>query len=211
MKRIFDLIFTVFGLILLALPLAFLAWLVRSKLGRPVFYTQMRSGFNGIPFKMVKFRTMTNECNSNGELLPDEERLTSFGRWLRSSSLDELPELWNVLKGEMSLVGPRPLLVQYLPLYSNEQARRHEVRPGVTGWAQINGRNAITWEDKFKLDVWYVENRNFKLDLKIILITIKKVFYKENVSNEVYEIMPPFLGGVESNNALLAKKIGEMK
>ena len=152
MKRLFDFLLSAFSLLLLTLPLLCLIWLIRKNLGSPVFFRQMRPGMNGKPFVMVKFRTMTNERGPDGALLPDAVRLTPFGRFLRSSSLDELPELWNVLKGDMSLVGPRPLLMEYLPLYSPEQARRHEVRPGVTGWAQINGRNAISWEDKFKLD-----------------------------------------------------------
>ena len=182
MKRLFDLTAAFFALLLLALPLALLAWQVRRKLGSPVFFTQVRPGLHGKPFKMVKFRTMTSERGPDGELLPDAVRLTPFGRFLRSSSLDELPELWNVLKGDMSLVGPRPLLMEYLPLYSPEQARRHEVRPGVTGWAQINGRNALSWEEKFRLDVWYVDNRSFWLDLKILALTVKKVFVREGIS-----------------------------
>ena len=159
MKRLFDFFAALFGLLLLALPLLSLIWLVRNKLGSPVFFRQVRPGMHGKPFEMVKFRTMTDTRGPDGKLLPDAERLTPFGRFLRSSSLDELPELWNVLKGDMSLVGPRPLLMEYLPLYSPEQARRHEVRPGITGWAQVNGRNAISWEDKFRLDTWYVAPR----------------------------------------------------
>lgn len=154
MKRIFDFLLACFGLFVLAVPLVFLVRKVRRELGSPVFFTQVRPGMHGKPFKMVKFRSMTSECGPDGQLLPDAVRLTPFGRWLRSTSLDELPGLWSVLRGDMSLVGPRPLLVEYLPLYSPEQARRHEVRPGITGWAQVNGRNAISWEDKFKLDVW---------------------------------------------------------
>lgn len=175
--------------------------LIRLKLGSPVFFTQIRPGLHCKPFKMIKFRTMTDARDANGNLLPDNVRLTPFGRFLRSSSLDELPELWNVLKGHMSLVGPRPLLMEYLPLYSTQQARRHEVRPGITGWAQINGRNAISWEDKFKLDVWYVDNQSFWLDLKILVLTVKKVFVREGINAEGEATMPKFTGS--SNSAIL--------
>ena len=194
MKRLFDLIAAFFALSLLALPLALLAWQVRRKLGSPVFFTQVRPGLHGKPFKMVKFRTMTSERGPDGELLPDAVRLTPFGRFLRSSSLDELPELWNVLKGDMSLVGPRPLLMEYLPLYSPAQARRHEVRPGITGWAQVNGRNAISWEDKFKLDVWYVDHRSLWLDVKILWLTVQKVLVRDGISAEGEATMPRFTG-----------------
>ena len=194
MKRLFDLIAAFFALLLLALPLALLAWQVRRKLGSPVFFTQVRPGLHGKPFKMVKFRTMTSERGPDGELLPDAVRLTPFGRFLRSSSLDELPELWNVLKGDMSLVGPRPLLMEYLPLYSPAQARRHEVRPGITGWAQVNGRNAISWEDKFKLDVWYVDHRSLWLDIKILWLTVKKVLVREGISAAGEATMGKFTG-----------------
>ena len=195
MKRLFDLIAAFFALLLLALPLALLAWQVRRKLGSPVFFTQVRPGLHGKPFKMVKFRTMTSERGLDGELLPDAVRLTPFGRFLRSSSLDELPELWNVLKGDMSLVGPRPLLMEYLPLYSPAQARRHEVRPGITGWAQVNGRNAISWEDKFKLDVWYVDHRSLWLDVKILWLTVQKVLVRDGISAEGETTMPRFARG----------------
>ena len=195
MKRLFDLIAAFFALSLLALPLALLAWQVRRKLGSPVFFTQVRPGLHGKPFKMVKFRTMTSERGPDGELLPDAVRLTPFGRFLRSSSLDELPELWNVLKGDMSLVGPRPLLMEYLPLYSPAQARRHEVRPGITGWAQVNGRNAISWEDKFKLDVWYVDHRSLWLDVKILWLTVQKVLVRDGISAEGEATMPRFARG----------------
>lgn len=194
MKRVFDFTAAALGLLVLALPLAFLAWQVRRKLGSPVFFTQVRPGLHGIPFKMVKFRSMTSERGADGQLLPDAQRLPAFGRWLRATSLDELPELWNVLKGEMSLVGPRPLLMQYLPLYSQEQARRHEVRPGVTGWAQVNGRNAIGWEDKFKLDVWYVDHQSLWLDIKILWLTAKKVVVRDGISAAGEATMPAFTG-----------------
>ena len=179
MKRLFDVVVSACALLVLALPLLVVIWMVRRKLGSPVFFTQVRPGMHGKPFKMVKFRSMTSERGTDGELLPDAVRLTPFGRFLRSTSLDELPELWNVLKGDMSLVGPRPLLMEYLPLYSPEQARRHEVRPGITGWAQVNGRNAISWEDKFKLDVWYVDHCSLWLDIKILWLTVKKVRVRE--------------------------------
>lgn len=200
MKRIFDILAAAFALIILALPLAVLAWQVRRKLGSPVLFSQVRPGMHGEPFTMVKFRTMTDECGPDGQLLPDEVRLTPFGRLLRSTSLDELPELWNVLKGEMSLVGPRPLLMQYLPLYSSEQARRHEVRPGVTGWAQINGRNAISWDEKFKLDVWYVDNQSLWLDIKILWLTVKKVVVRDGISAEGEATMPAFTGSEKSRH-----------
>ena len=194
MRRFFDLSVTLLALLLLALPLLLLALLVRTKLGSPVFFRQTRPGLHGKPFEMVKFRTMTDARDAQGELLPDSERLPPFGRFLRSSSLDELPELWNVLKGEMSLVGPRPLLMEYLPLYSPEQARRHEVRPGITGWAQVNGRNAISWEEKFALDVWYVENQSFWLDIKILWLTVKKVLIKDGISAAGEATMAKFTG-----------------
>ena len=194
-KRIFDFLLACFGLFVLAVPLVFLVRKVRRELGSPVFFTQVRPGMHGKPFKMVKFRSMTSECGPDGQLLPDAVRLTAFGRWLRATSLDELPELWNVLKGDMSLVGPRPLLMEYLPLYSPEQARRHEVRPGITGWAQVNGRNAISWESKFKLDVWYVDNRTLWLDIKVLWQTVKKVVVRDGISAEGEATMPKFTGG----------------
>ena len=194
MKRLFDLMISIFGLLVLALPLLALIWLIHRKLGRPVFFAQLRAGIHCKPFKMVKFRTMTDERGSNGHLLPDSMRLTPLGRFLRSTSLDELPELWNVLKGDMSLVGPRPLLLEYLPLYSPKQARRHEVRPGITGWAQINGRNTLSWNEKFRLDVWYVEHQSFWLDLRIFLITIWKVLRREGISAAGEATMAPFTG-----------------
>ncbi|MBE4605624.1 sugar transferase [Vibrio navarrensis] len=194
MKRLFDFLVSLTALILLSPIIALVAWKIRENLGSPVLFRQARPGLNGKPFEMVKFRTMKNAIDEQGNPLPDSERMTPFGDKLRNSSLDELPELWNVLKGEMSLVGPRPLLMQYLPLYSPEQARRHEVRPGVTGWAQINGRNAISWEEKFKLDVWYVDNRSFWLDIKILLLTVKKVFVKEGISADGHVTIAPFTG-----------------
>jgi len=196
-KRVFDIIFTAIGLLLLAPVFAVVAIQVFHKLGSPVLFRQVRPGKHGKPFDMIKFRTMRDAIDMDGNLLPDSERITPFGSLLRSSSLDELPELWNVLKGDMSLVGPRPLLMEYLPLYSKEQYRRHETRPGVTGWAQINGRNAISWEEKLKYDVWYVENQSFWLDLKIIWKTIKKVIAREGISADGEVTMPKFTGNKE--------------
>ena len=201
MKRLFDILVSFISLVLLAIPLAALTFLVRKKLGSPVLFTQVRPGLQGKPFKMYKFRTMTDARGSDGKLLDDAQRLTAFGKRLRSTSLDELPELWNVLKGDMSLVGPRPLLMQYLPLYSPHQARRHEVKPGITGWAQVNGRNAISWEQKFNLDIWYVEQTQRRgalssmwLDIKILWLTVEKVFKKEGISAGQDVTMPPFTG-----------------
>lgn len=194
MKRLFDLLLSLGGLLALALPLLLLWVLVRRKLGSPVLFRQVRPGLRGRPFMMVKFRTMTDECGADGDLLPDAQRLTAFGRFLRASSLDELPELWNVLRGEMSLVGPRPLLMEYLPLYSPEQARRHEVRPGITGWAQVNGRNALTWEEKFQLDLWYVDNRSIWLDLKILWLTVRKVLLRDGITAQGEATMSKFTG-----------------
>jgi lipopolysaccharide/colanic/teichoic acid biosynthesis glycosyltransferase len=193
-KRFFDILITLIIILVIALPMLLIALIVRQKLGGPVLFTQLRPGLYGKPFRMVKFRTMTDERGLDGALLPDALRLTHFGRFLRASSLDELPELWNVLKGEMSLVGPRPLLMQYLPLYSPDQARRHDVRPGITGWAQINGRNAISWEEKFKLDVWYVDNRTIWLDIKILWLTLKKVVMRDGISAAGEATMPAFTG-----------------
>ena len=193
-KRLFDFAVSTLALIMLLPVLLIVMILVRLKLGSPVFFRQIRPGRDGKPFKMIKFRTMLDAKDSQGNLLPDSERLTNFGSFLRSTSLDELPGLWNVLKGDMSLVGPRPLLVEYLKLYSPEQARRHEVRPGITGWAQVNGRNAISWEDKFKLDVWYVDNQSLFLDIKILLFTIKKVFVRDGISAEGEATMSKFEG-----------------
>ncbi len=181
-------------MLFLALPLLALAWLIRRKLGSPVLFRQVRPGLHGKPFTMVKFRTMTDERGPDGALLPDAQRLTPFGRFLRASSLDELPELWNVLRGEMSLVGPRPLLMEYLPIYTPEQARRHEVRPGITGWAQVNGRNAISWTDKFALDVWYVDHRSLWLDVQILWRTVRKVLLRDGISAEGVATMSKFTG-----------------
>ena len=194
MKRLLDIVLASFGLIVLVPIIATVAVCIRRKLGSPVIFSQVRPGLHGVPFKMVKFRTMLDAFDVDGNPLPDSQRMTSFGSFLRASSLDELPELWNVLKGDMSLVGPRPLLMEYLPLYSVEQYRRHEVRPGVTGWAQINGRNALSWEDKFRLDVWYVNNRSIWLDCKILFLTVKKVLVRDGISADGEVTMPKFSG-----------------
>ncbi len=194
MKRLFDWLLALCLLLVLAVPLALLAWQVSRKLGSPVLFAQVRPGLHGKPFRMIKFRTMTDARDASGQHLPDAKRLTPFGRFLRATSLDELPELWNVLKGDMSLVGPRPLLMEYLPLYSPEQARRHEVRPGITGWAQVNGRNALGWEDKFKLDVWYVDHQSLWLDIKILWLTVRKVLVRDGISAAGEATMPRFTG-----------------
>ncbi|QTR46414.1 sugar transferase [Thiothrix litoralis] len=194
MKRTTDFIAALCLLILFSPILLIVAFFVSRKLGSPVLFSQVRPGLYEKPFRMIKFRTMTDARDANGKPLPDSIRLTPFGKFLRSSSLDELPGLWNVLKGDMSLVGPRPLLMEYLPRYTPRQARRHAVRPGITGWAQVNGRNAISWNQKFKLDVWYVDNQSFWLDLKILLLTVKKVFVREGISAEGEATMPKFTG-----------------
>lgn len=194
MKRLFDLLLVIPGLIVLFPVLVLIAGIVRCTLGAPVFFRQNRPGLLGRPFLLYKFRTMSDRKDEAGNLLPDSHRLTPFGEFLRSTSLDELPELFNVLKGEMSLVGPRPLLMEYLPLYSQEQARRHEVRPGITGWAQVNGRNAITWDEKFRLDVWYVDNRSLWLDIVILWKTFLKVIMREGISHEGHVSMEKFTG-----------------
>ncbi|WP_369744176.1 sugar transferase [Pseudidiomarina sp. PP-1MA] len=194
MKRLFDVLVSLLAISLLTPFLIGLMLVVRFKLGSPILFKQVRPGINGNPFKMIKFRTMRDAKDANGNLLPDAERLTKFGSFLRASSLDELPELWNVLKGDMSLVGPRPLLMEYVDLYTQEQARRHNVRPGITGWAQVNGRNAISWEDKFKLDVWYVDNRSLWLDIKIMWLTVKKVLVREGISAAGEATMSKFEG-----------------
>ena len=194
MKRAFDLLLTVPALVILAPVMLVVALLVRSRLGSPVLFRQPRPGQGGKPFTMIKFRTMRDAVDARGRPLPDAERLTDFGRFLRATSLDELPGLWNVVRGDMSLVGPRPLLIAYLPLYSPDQARRHEVRPGITGWAQVNGRNAISWPEKFALDVWYVDNRSLWLDIRILALTLRKVFRREGISAAGDATMPAFTG-----------------
>jgi lipopolysaccharide/colanic/teichoic acid biosynthesis glycosyltransferase len=199
-KQTLDLLAALSMLLVLSPVLLVLSWLVKVNLGSPVLFCQTRPGKEGVPFTMYKFRTMIDVRDDQGHLLQDQERLTHFGQFLRASSLDELPELLNVLKGEMSLVGPRPLLIDYLPLYSAEQARRHEVKPGITGWAQVNGRNAISWEEKFKLDVWYVDNRSLGLDIKILWLTMKKVVIRDGISAEGEATMPKFIGIQERTN-----------
>ncbi len=193
-KRLFDIVASALGLLVLSPVIIIVAWQIRKKLGSPVLFRQVRPGRDGKPFEMVKFRTMRDAVDEQGNPLPDSERLTSFGQFLRSTSLDELPELWNVLKGDMSLVGPRPLLMEYLPLYNAEQYRRHQARPGVTGWAQINGRNALSWEDKFRLDVWYVDNQSLWLDIKILFLTVKKVLVRDGISAAGEATMSKFTG-----------------
>ncbi|MCH8544972.1 MAG: sugar transferase [Alcanivorax sp.] len=200
LKRIFDTVSALFLLLALLPVLLLISLLVAWRLGTPVFFTQTRPGLGGRPFRMIKFRTMTNGRDADGELLPDDQRLTPFGRFLRSTSLDELPELINVLRGEMSLVGPRPLLMQYLPLYSSRQSRRHEVRPGITGWAQVNGRNALSWEQKFELDVWYVDNQSLLLDIRILMRTLIKVVRRDGISQEGEATMAPFTGSPARNS-----------
>ena len=200
-KRLFDFIVASFALLLLAPALALIALLVRINLGSPVLFHQSRPGLHGKTFKIFKFRSMLDVVNYHGNPLPDEARLTRFGKFMRATSLDEQPELWNVIKGEMSLVGPRPLLMEYLPLYNKEQFRRHHVRPGITGWAQINGRNAISWEEKFTLDIWYVDNQSFWLDIKILFLTMKKVFFREGISAEGAVTMPLFNGNSKKEKA----------
>ncbi|PIE96636.1 sugar transferase [Bacillus fungorum] len=195
MKRIFDVCSSLLLLFVCLLPILVVAILVRLKLGSPVLFKQQRPGLHGKPFNLYKFRTMLDKKGSDGELLPDRNRLTTFGAILRKYSLDELPQLINVVRGDLSLVGPRPLLMEYLPLYSSKQAKRHNVKPGITGWAQINGRNLITWEEKFELDVWYVENHSFLLDLKIIVLTILKVFKTEGINHVGHVTMERFTGG----------------
>ena len=194
MKRIFDLVLTIPGTLVILPFLLILAFLVRIFHGRPLLFSQVRPGLDGNPFRLYKFRTMTDACDDSGHLLPDIERMTSLGRFLRSTSLDELPTLWNVIKGDMSLVGPRPLLMEYLPLYSPEQNRRHDVWPGMTGWAQVNGRNAISWEEKFRLDVWYVDNWSLCLDVRILALTMRNVLLRKGINYSGSETMPCFTG-----------------
>ena len=193
-KRLFDIVASASGLIILSPVFLILVYLIRKNLGAPVFFTQERPGKDGKPFKMIKFRSMRDAVDKDGNPLPDSERLTPFGKKLRAASLDELPELWNVLKGDMSLVGPRPLLMSYLPLYNDLQFRRHEMKPGVTGWAQVNGRNAISWDEKFAYDIWYIDHFSLWFDMKILFLTIKKVFIKEGISAEGEATMPYFTG-----------------
>lgn len=193
-KRFFDIIISFIAIIILAPVAIFVSYKISKSLGKPVLFRQKRPGLYGEVFEMLKFRSMKDIVDENGCELSDSERLTAFGLKLRSTSLDELPGLWNVLKGDMSLVGPRPLLVEYLPLYSKEQAKRHNVRPGITGWAQVNGRNAISWDDKFKLDVWYIDNRTFWLDIKILVLTVRKVFIKEGITADGEVTMSKFMG-----------------
>jgi lipopolysaccharide/colanic/teichoic acid biosynthesis glycosyltransferase len=198
LKRLLDVVCAAIGLLVLSPILIFVAWKVWRHMGAPVFFAQIRPGLYGQPFRMIKFRTMRNDLGADGHPLPDAQRLTPFGNFLRASSLDELPELWNVLKGDMSLVGPRPLLMEYLPLYTPEQGRRHNVRPGITGWAQINGRNAISWEEKFALDVWYVDNWSFWLDVRILVMTVYKVLGRHGISAKGDATMPRFRGSRNS-------------
>lgn len=200
LKRVLDVVIASTALLLLSPVYFFVAYKVRKNLGSPVLFRQVRPGLHGKPFEMIKFRSMKDAVDENGNPLPDSERLTPFGQMLRSSSLDEMPELWNVIKGEMSIVGPRPLLMEYLPLYNSEQAKRHNVRPGMTGYAQVNGRNAISWEEKFKLDTWYVENQSLWLDFKIMLKTVKKVLAKDDISAEGEATMTKFTGTPEQKN-----------
>ena len=201
-KRLFDIFVCAIALFILLPVIAIVAWQVRKKLSSPVFFRQTRPGLHGQPFEMVKFRTMKDAIDVHGKQLPDSERLTPFGQFLRSSSLDELPELWSVLKGDMSLVGPRPLLMEYLPLYSCEQYRRHEARPGVTGWAQINGRNTLGWDEKFQLDVWYVDNQSLWLDIKILFLTVKKVLVRDGISADGEATMSKFTGTVKTEESI---------
>ena len=198
MKRALDIVLSGVAMLVLSPVLLVTALLVRTKLGSPVLFHQDRPGRDGKIFRLYKFRSMTDERDAQGELLPDEIRLTKFGKLLRSTSLDELPELWNIFRGDMSIVGPRPLLVKYLPLYNEEQRHRHDVRPGLTGWAQVNGRNSITWEDKFRYDVWYVRNISLLLDVKIGFLTVKKVFCREGISSEDSATMEDFIGEQEA-------------
>ncbi len=200
MKRLFDIIVSASVLLVASPLLLLLAVLVRVNMGSPVLFRQRRPGLHAVPFEMIKFRTMRNELDAQGNPLDDAQRLTSHGRFLRASSLDELPELWNVLKGDMSLVGPRPLLMEYLPLYSARQARRHEMRPGITGWAQVNGRNALSWAEKFDHDVWYVEHQSFLLDLKILWFTVVAVFGRRGISSDGHATMPYFRGQNSTEN-----------
>ncbi len=202
LKRLFDVTVALLLLILTSPIIIIVYLLVSLKLGTPVLFKQQRPGLHGVPFYLYKFRTMTDERDASGELLSDQLRLTPFGMWLRKTSLDELPQLFNVIRGDISLVGPRPLLMDYLRLYTEEQAKRHQVRPGITGWAQVNGRNAVSWEDRFLRDVWYVENQSFLLDLKILFMTIKKVVTSDGVSNGAHLTMPVFEGSARNQEGV---------
>lgn len=206
MKRLFDIFVASLGLIVLFPILVVVVLLIRLKLGAPILFTQERPGKHGKVFRMLKFRTMLDARDNHGNLLSDDKRMTDFGRILRSTSLDELPGLLNVVRGDMSLVGPRPLLVEYLPLYDEEQARRHDVKPGITGWAQVNGRNAISWEDKFSYDVWYVDNISFSLDIKILLLTVKKVFIRDGITADGHVTIEPFRGSVNKESSSVYDK-----
>lgn len=197
LKRSFDLLFVLLLLIVLCIPMTVISLIILKTMGRPVLFRQIRPGYKGKPFMIMKFRTMNDARDPEGQLLPDEFRLTKFGKNLRRLSLDELPQLFNVLKGELSFVGPRPLLMEYLPLYTERQARRHDVKPGITGWTQVNGRNALTWEEKFEFDIWYVDNRSFFLDMKILWMTIVKVIQREGITAEGSATMPEFKGSKE--------------
>lgn len=197
MKRMFDFIFSLIAILIFIIPMFIVAVVIQVTMGSPIIFKQERPGLRGKSIFVYKFRTMTDECDERGNLLPDSIRLTKVGKLIRKLSLDELPQLFNVLKGDLSLVGPRPLLMEYLPLYTEEQARRHEVRPGITGWAQVNGRNAISWEERFKLDVWYVDNQSFWLDLKILFLTVVKVFKSEGINQEGQATMQKFTGSSE--------------
>jgi sugar transferase EpsL len=194
MKRFMDVSVALLVLLILSPIIVVLSALVRTYFGKPVLFRQIRPGIGGRTFELIKFRSMTNAKGPDGELLPDEQRLSGFGKWIRMTSLDELPTLWNVVRGDMSLVGPRPLLVEYLPLYNPNQFRRHDVRPGITGWAQINGRNALSWDEKFALDLWYVDNRSIWLDIKILCLTLAKVLRREDIAHEGEVTMPRFTG-----------------
>lgn len=207
LKRLIDFFASLCGVLLLLPVLLVLAVLIAIKLGRPVLFIQKRPGLNAVPFDLLKFRSMTSEKDANGELLPDEKRLTKLGSFIRSASLDELPSLLSVLKGDMSLVGPRPLLMEYLPLYNERQQKRHQMKPGITGWAQVNGRNALSWEQKFEYDVWYVENQSLMLDIKILFMTLHKVFKRDGINQEGQATMTKFTGTPESvGNSLSAKQ-----
>lgn len=200
LKRVFDITVSCIALLIFFPLMLVVGWKIKKNLGSPIIFKQTRPGLNGKPFQMIKFRTMKDAFGADGSALPDSERMTDFGNKLRNTSIDELPELWNVIKGDMSLVGPRPLLMDYLPLYNSEQYRRHEACPGITGWAQVNGRNSISWEEKFDLDVWYIDNQTLWLDIKVICLTAKKVFVKEGISADGHVTIEPFTGSQHQDN-----------